>query len=257
MKLQLQPLHSLVMTAYHLAISGCHNEDLFGMLACLLCFISCGFDPRKTASVSINAFMKTDATEIMCDHEELTPAELAERISTYPVVGSWNAKVWLGWAVFCGVLRLCEDTQAESESNGDDVTMEDDEDDNHFIGIFEPDAHLYQLHFEGHGPVYCFRTRGDLATLWASVQAELLTYRRLDDGTEWISQNFSMEQLRNHLLRGEPLSVRFAEQDLLQTHCICGSFGRFPLAILSDATNPDIANLDIWERATYGALSDG
>jgi hypothetical protein len=255
MKLQLQPLHSLVMTAYHLAISGCHDEDLFGMLACLLCFISCGFDPRKTASVSVTAFMQTHATEIICDHKELTPAELAENISTYPVVGSWKAKVRSGWAVFCGVLRLCEDIQAESESDGDDVTMEDDEDiSRHFIGISEPDRDLQDLHFQGHSEVCCFRTRRDLATLWASVQAELLTYRRLDDGMEWISQNFSMEQLQNQLLRGESLSVGFAEQDLLQTHCICGSFGGYPLETLSDVTNPDIANLDIWERATYGVL---
>ena len=252
MKLQLQPLHSLVMTAYHLAMSGCSDEDLFGMLACLLCLISCGLDPRKTASISVAALMQTDATGIMCDHEELTPAELADKISTYPVVSSWNAKVRSGWAVFCGVLRLCEDIQAEPESSGDDVIMEDDQlFSHHFIGTSEPDGGLRELHFDIHEPRCYFRTRRDLATLWASVQAELLTYRRLDDGMEWISQNFQMEQLRIQLDRGESLSVGFAEQNLLKPHCICGKFGGYPIEILSDVTNPDIANLDIWERATY------
>jgi hypothetical protein len=255
MKLQLQPLHSLVMTAYHLAMSGCRDEDLFGMLACLLCFISCGFDPRKTASISVAALMQTDATGVMCDHEELTPAELADKISTYPVVSSWNAKVRSGWAVFCGVLRLCEDTHVEAENDEDDVTMEEDEEmSRNFIGTSEPGATLLDIHFGFHNSESGFCTRRDLATLWASVQAELLTYRRLDDGMEWISKKFQMEQLRIQLGRGECLSVGFADQNLLQPHCICGSFGGYPLEILSDATNPDIANLDIWERATYAVL---
>ncbi|KAF2475822.1 uncharacterized protein BDR25DRAFT_278511 [Lindgomyces ingoldianus] len=257
MKLQLQPLHSLVMTAYHLASSGCQDEDLFGMLACLLCFISCGLDPRKTASVSFALFMQTIPSEIACAHEELTPAELAEKISTYSVSNSWSAQVQSGWAVFCGVLRLCEDIHVEPERDGDDVTMEDYQDSSrHIIGNHDLGNELLHLHLRSHNLVPCFRTRKDLATLWASVQAELLTYRRLDDSMDWISQYFSMDELRHQLDQGEPLSVKYAEQDLLQPHCICGSFNCYPLATLSDATEPDIANLDIWERATYGVILD-
>ncbi|KAF2266840.1 hypothetical protein CC78DRAFT_594620 [Lojkania enalia] len=238
MKLQLQPLHSLVMTAYHLASSGCQDEDLSGMLACLLCLISCGLDPRETASVSVIAFVQTDAPEIRCDHEDLTPAKLAEKISTYPTVSSWSAKARSGWVVFCGVLRLCEDIDSELEGEWDDVSMENGQ-----------DCDINSL-------VCYFRARRDLATLWASVQAELLTYRRLDDGMDWVSQNFSMEELRSQLDRGESLSVGYVKQDLLQPHRICGNFNCFSLATQPDATTPDIANLDIWERATYGVLDD-
>lgn len=35
-KLQSHVLHSLVITAYHLPSKGCQDEDMFGMLACLL-----------------------------------------------------------------------------------------------------------------------------------------------------------------------------------------------------------------------------
>lgn len=250
-KLQLQPLHSLVMTTYHLASSGCQDEDLFGMLACLLCYISCGFNPRDTASISVTAFMQTDAM-VTCDHEELTPAELAEQISTYPVAISWSTKVQLGWAVFCGVLRLCEDVYVELESDEDDENLRSYERYSHdIISTTDPDLGFVEEHVEYHNPIPCFRTRRDLATLWASVQAELLTYRRLNDNMDWVSQNFSMEELQSQLVRGERLSTKYAEQSLLQPHCICGRFYSWPLATLSDATSPDIANLDIWERATY------
>jgi hypothetical protein len=251
LKLQLQPLHSLVMTTYHLANSSCQDEDLFGMLACLLCFISSGLDLQKTANVSVTALMQTDITGIICDHEDLTPAELAEKISEYSVVESWSTKVRTGWEVFGGVLRLCEDL----ESNTDDALMEDDDDGNHFIGTSEPGIDLQVNHFDGHKKVRCFHARRDVATLWASVQTELLSYRRLKDGMDWLSPRFSMEELKDQLERGESLSVGYVEQDLLKPHCTCGKFGGNVIAILADATAPDIANLDIWDRATYGKLT--
>jgi hypothetical protein len=50
-KLQLSPLHSLVMTAYHLATHGREGEDLFGILACALCLISKGFERQISQSL--------------------------------------------------------------------------------------------------------------------------------------------------------------------------------------------------------------
>ena len=255
MKLQLQPLHSLVMTAYHLANGSCQDEDLFGMLACLFCFVLCGHNPRKTANISVTALMQTDAAEVMCDHEELTPAQLADRISMYPILDSWGAKARLGWTVFCGVLRICGEGVVEPEGDEDDTnTDEGNYRSGDYIGTVEKHSELYDAHVGFHETPSTFRTRSDLSTLWASVQAELLTYRRIDEGMDWISRNFSMEELKGQLDRGEPLSVRYAEKGLLKPHCVCGNFGRYPFPVLADATDPDIANLDIWERATYGTL---
>ncbi|CAO2655582.1 Nn.00g043850.m01.CDS01 [Neocucurbitaria sp. VM-36] len=255
LKLQLQPLHSLVMTAYHLADNGCQDEDLFGILACLLCLVSCGHDPRKTANVSVTALTQTDVKEIMCDHEELTPAKLAEEISSCLTGDSWSEKTRSGWAVLCGVLRLCEDYHASPESDEDNSEAESAEDYRYyFIGTGEPRDAFIDLHVVNHSLVHCFDSRRDLATLWASVQAELLSYRRLDEHMDWISDRFSMERLKGQLERGEPLSVGYADQDLLQLHCTCGRFDAHPFATVSDATNPDIENLDMWDRATYGTI---
>lgn len=252
-KLQLQPLHSLVMTAYHLADHSCQDEDLFGMLSCLLSLITSGFDPCKTANVSFAALVESDPMEVECDHEELTPSQLAEKISASPAISRWSERVRTGWAVFCGVLRLCEDVRTKPESDVYDEDMSDDEGvHDRFIVTAEPSLELKELHLELHGDRRHFLARRDLATLWASVQAELLSYRRLDDEMSWISPRFSMEGLKTQLERGEPLTVGYAEQNLLQPHCICGEFeSQTGLAKLSDATDPEIANLDIWERASY------
>lgn len=85
------------------------------------------------------------------------------------------------------------------------------------------------------------------------MQAELLSYRRLNNGMDWISEYFSMEELHRQLQLGEPLLVRYGEQDMLRPHCICGEFHSWGLsATLDDAIDPEVANLDIWDRATYG-----
>lgn len=60
-KLQLHPLHTLVMVAYHLANQGCDGEDLFGVLACVLCMLSRGFDPCATADISVAVLLATNA----------------------------------------------------------------------------------------------------------------------------------------------------------------------------------------------------
>jgi hypothetical protein len=45
LKMQLKPLHTLVVTAFHLANYGCADEDLFGILACLLTLLFIGISP--------------------------------------------------------------------------------------------------------------------------------------------------------------------------------------------------------------------
>lgn len=65
------------MTTYHLANDGCKDEDLFAMLACLLCMISVGFDSTNRASILITTFVEADAMDVECKHQELSAAELA------------------------------------------------------------------------------------------------------------------------------------------------------------------------------------
>ncbi|KAF2853054.1 hypothetical protein T440DRAFT_497069 [Plenodomus tracheiphilus IPT5] len=247
-KLELQPLHSLVMTAYHLADKGCEGEDLFGMLACLLCLISGGLDPRTMANVSVSILLELDVSDTACNHELLTAAGLAESISNHSIVGTWPMEARTGWEVFCGVLRRCEEADSEVAEHLDISDLS-----HHFIGPPGVSDVKY-IHHGLHDSATPFGSQNDLATLWASAQAELLTYRRLRHGDDWISSNFSMEQLSTQLQNSSHLSVRFADWDLLRQHCVCGRFGGHPLTTLPDAVDPDLANLDVWNRATYGVL---
>jgi hypothetical protein len=264
-KLQLQPLHSLVITAYHLATQGREGEDLFGVLACALCLVFHGFNPSTTADISVAALLSYDSI-VECDHEELTAAGLAEAILAVPAIQTWNTKLRTGWAVLTGVLRRCETAHVEQigkkfsipEWNDYSHSMGSSEpdDDNCFMGSTEPDHHLQDVHtyFETYP---CLTENKHLGTLWSSVQAELLSYRRLDEESGWTSQYFSMETLQQQVEKDEDLMVGYAEHNLLKAHCACHSFGCRPIAVLSDAIEPDLANLDVWGRATYGHLLDG
>jgi hypothetical protein len=261
-KLQLDTLHSLVMTAYHLANNSCQYEDLFGVLACLLCFIACNEDPKKVSSVSVVALMETDTLEGECEHEELTAAGLAEKISLYPSVCTWNTTVQSGWAVFCGVLRLCEDAHAQAHTtmdidprydrfytpdNDSESKVEDVEDDIDILLRFDK---VYGSRNRNRSIYYCpshfkivpgsFRARPDLASLWATIQAEILIHRRLNESMSWISAKFSMAILRDQIAKKLPLSVAYLDEALIKPHCPCGRFEGEPLAILSDVIDPYI-----------------
>ncbi|KAF2874415.1 hypothetical protein BDV95DRAFT_332278 [Massariosphaeria phaeospora] len=257
-KLQLYPLHTLVVTAYHLASSGCKDEDLFGLVTCLLCLISHGVDSRSKANVSLNALLQFDGPENQCDHQELSPSELAEQFGA-SLQNYWTPKVRTGWKVFQRLLSICEN---EFESHRENDTEEEDEgsapSNEEFIGAIPPEERLFENHNENHKGRF-FGNRTDIATLWAAVQAEFLTYRRLDESSNWTSDYFDMQLLLKRLERGETVSVKLVDDGLLKTHCTCGHLPAFNfdnIATLHDATTEYIANLDVWQRATYSELED-
>jgi hypothetical protein len=272
-KLQPQTLHSLVITAYHLANNSCQDEDLFGILACLLCFIANDVSIQRIAVISVAALMEVDAVEGQCDHEELTAAGLAGKISRHHSVRTWNKQLQTGWSVFCGVLRLCEDPNTEVTTEQSDELMEIDfplgdvyddwygrecEEGNGNMRTDSCPAEVYEGRTNiGTPPEYpcpehsrpeheyeatplSFRARPDLASLWAATQAETLVHRRLNEHMRWTSTSFSMETLQDQLAEHLPLSVGYHDECLLEPHCPCGRFGIGPLAILSEVINPDI-----------------
>jgi hypothetical protein len=71
----------------------------------------------------------------------------------------------------------------------------------------------------------CFGKSAYLGHIWASVQAELLSYRRLKENDPWTSEYFDMEKLLGSLELGDGISLGFLEQDMLQPYCRCGRFG--------------------------------
>lgn len=86
---------------------------------------------------------------------------------------------------------------------------------------------------EHHFPADCLGNEGHtnffgeskiLASLWAAVQTELLTYRRLREGDEWISQNFNMLTLYKGLTSRDKVDVALVQEEMMKPFCGCGHF---------------------------------
>jgi hypothetical protein len=63
-----------------------------------------------------------------------------------------------------------------------------------------------------------------------------------------------METLQEQLEKDKDLMVGYTEYNLLKAHCACHSFGRYSMTVLLEAIDPNLANLNLWGRATYGVM---
>ena len=208
-KLQLLPLHTLVLTAFQLARNGCHEEDLFGVLAVLLCLLSHGANPRATAHISISALLDIESEE-WCSHEELSPADLAEQVPE-AMTSRWPLLARRGWQLFCFVLRNSHDERSlktlERHQIIDEVDQSFSARCQHHLGL---PARFGKSKILGH--------------IWASIQAELLSYRRLEETDSWTSEYFDMEELLTRLEGGDGISLGYLKQDMLKPYCRCGKY---------------------------------
>ena len=242
-KLQLLPLHTLVLTAFQLAHSGCQGEDLFGVLACLLCLLGHGIDPCATAHISIAGLLGIESNE-RCPHEEVSPIDLAEQVPE-AITSTWRLPARIGWYLFCLVLRRSHHERK--------LHMEDDD----FLDISwhctdEVDHHFSSTCGETHGDFElpsCFGMSIHLGHIWASVQAELLSYRRLTETDSWISKYFDMEELLESLEVGDSVSIGYVKGGMLEPYCRCGKFF-WETAVREQTAKYYFANLDDYTRLT-------
>ena len=266
LKLQLLPLHTLILVGLHLSKSGCEDETLFGILACLLCLLSNGADPSLKASISVQALLDTEEGN-ECGHEELDPVELAEKILT-GLNSMWSREISTAWQVICHVLRHSQaewkgkPCKHQSASNEDEHSDEFDT----FVRYEEDELSTdEEVDDEGHLPYNCsasvypqnfFGKSKILAPLWAAVQTELLTYRRLEEGDEWISQNFNMHTLNEGLTVGGKVDIALVQENMMKEFCSCGVFwngheGIPACTVVDNVAAYYFSNLDDWNRTTF------
>jgi hypothetical protein len=98
----------------------------------------------------------------------------------------------------------------------------------------------------------------DLGVLWAAIQAEILTYRRLKDNDPWISDNFLMQALRSWLDgEAEVFYTPLVKDGLMHPHTKCGWFmGQdFFCPIAEEVCKAHFMNMDtskeVHDRATF------
>jgi hypothetical protein len=281
-KLQLKPLHTLVVTAVYVAQLGKDGENLFGMVACLLCLLNHGLNPLLKADVSPMALLSGDDSA-ECTHSELDPLELAEAVPKH-ILSAWPKERIVGWKVFCSILRISRDVWrplvtpkpvSASPENFQGIygafiedpdehiafagftVMELDEDDENKKMSDKKDEDFAECdcsYERGDGRLNYFGDSNTLATLWAAVQTELLTYRRIAEGDPWISPNFSMDSVLESLEKGQKISIGLVSNNMMKPFCSCGSFiesDERECVRVEEASAFYFSNLEDWKRTTF------
>ncbi|KAI1501243.1 hypothetical protein F5X99DRAFT_428544 [Biscogniauxia marginata] len=253
------PLHTLLLTAFYLAQKGCEGENLFGALACLVCLLVNGADPAQQAEMSVSELLGSDDGH-ECKHSLLSPVELAEKVPK-EIWAAWTDETKLGWDVLLAVLRLAQRERGTSPDNARDLRNEAGYPQEGF-GAMEVDESEGEDESEeedelcGHGESENFYGGSrDLGTLWAAIQTELLTYRRLEDGDPWLSDKFSMRVVRDGAEQGIGFSaLPLVEREMMMPFCKCGRFreSRHPdIPMTEEACAFYFSNLEDWKRSNY------
>lgn len=233
LKMVLQPLHAAVMTAFALAEFGTEDEDLFGMLAVLLCMLKRGADPFEPADISTLALFPEGSSEIHtltgCNHKELTPAELANLVPS-GLIDNWPVRIQTGWSVFCHVLKRSERDWEAFEEMPLHRTC---------------DSHDYMPTF--------FGDESYLGVIEAAVRTEILTYRRLEEGDTWVSPHFDMGALLDSLDHGGQIAVGLVDKGMMNPLCECGEMkNNLQCSTAAEAmTRYYFSNMGDWSRSTY------
>ncbi|PKK42781.1 hypothetical protein CI102_12259 [Trichoderma harzianum] len=260
-KLSLGTLHLIVVLAYHLANSGVQGETLFGAMAMLVCLLRLGANVSLQAEVSFDEILGlTSATR--CHHAKLDADGFMQTVPAATVDG-WSPECQIGWHCMRGILQLAKSgkihrsstiTSAQSDSGDPFDSMVIDGDDVSTVHGSTASCQLV-LTYHQYSSFPCGNPQ--LGLIWAAIQAEMLTYRKIEDLDSWISDNFSMGALKKWL-RGESveLEMPFVQRDMLQAHTICGWFEEtsFPVHTADDVTKQHIMNMDI-NRNLYSRAS--
>lgn len=236
LKMQLTPLITLVLVAFRLGQSGAKDEDLFGIIAVLLCILRSNAYPLETADVSMAALFPEEESREEdlgeCDHRPLRAGQVAELARRS--VEKWSNKAKTGWAIFCNILRIAEhawsrgneptDCEGECGCEVGDCPGESN---------FARDVQLLALH--------------------AAVQTEILTYRRLREDDPWISPFFDMLSVLRSLQTGKPISIDLITKDMMQPVCKHGLFetGDPWCPRAEHVMKYPFSNLEDWFRTTF------
>ena len=261
LQLKLGPLHTLVVVAFYLAHRGMPGETMFGALAILVCLLSLGADASLTTMMSVEDILG-QAEHGRCCHKLMDASNLMEAVP-HDFVAQWTPDCQTGWRCIQQVLFL-------AKSAGDDVPQEDDASDGSSDSGREGCNHGDQEKVQYcrlccplNGEDYCFAHQEwlelpcggpRLGLLWATIQTELLTYRRINIGDPWISGRFSMDALKTWLEGGSlEFLTPLVESRMMKEHSCCGWFlgPNFVCPIAEEACKEYCMNMDDYDRASF------
>ncbi|KAF1991781.1 hypothetical protein K402DRAFT_399756 [Aulographum hederae CBS 113979] len=109
-ELELSSLHTLLLTAFQLFMHGADDEDLFGMICCLLTIVTSPSPLKGFSRVEVSNILSDDGSmEDDSGHEFLSAAELAHRLNTFAQDYVCPEMRKRGWYAFVLVLNQIED----------------------------------------------------------------------------------------------------------------------------------------------------
>lgn len=261
LEMKLGPLHTLVAVAFHLAENGQSGETLFGALACLVCLVALGADPAQISDLSTCA-MFSSPEEGNCDHRSMTAVELADQVPQ-EVKDNWRSSCKLGWRCFVLILRHAtpspqEDSPFAKFSNRVNICWIPEYDD---CGeIQNPRSETDRVYLECpfdeiHAGYNIAPINKDLGLLWAAIQTELHTYRKVTTSDPNISDHFRLASLLRWLEEeADDFDTPLLTANMMQQHTPCGWFsGSHSLfAVMApDMCSRHFMNMDIWSRASF------
>lgn len=259
------PIHTLVLTAFSLAQNGCDGENLFGMLACLVCLLVNGANPTEKANLSINALLGINEQR-ECTHELLDPLELGEKVPS-AAWDAWSEEARLGWECLMAVLRFVHPEKARRAVPGSNQGGYDDYFDysefpssgNEQLDAensnMEEDDHFEECRHRRGSEEFCANNR-QLGVLWSAIQTELVSYRRLREGDPWLSDNFNLTVVRDGANEGVGFSsLPLVDRGMMKPACACGRFDKVGIqgfiATTDEACAFYFSNLNDWKRSSF------
>jgi hypothetical protein len=239
LRMQLPTLHTLVVVSYCLATAGFAEEDLFGAICLLVAMLQVPLNPTIRSHISVTALLGGDS-DIACDHPSVSPVELAKRLSE-TAERSMTTQAKLGWDVFILILEHAEavwDETDEANYSGP-LTAKD-----------RACLKYSECGYSCEDTDFYLERSSKLGHVFAVIQAEMLTYRRIQEGDSWVSPNFDMKEVMVYLSEGEELQIPLIKEGMMMDHCVCGRFGDNLFCRKDDTEVFHFSNLDDWSRTT-------
>ncbi|KAL9618155.1 MAG: hypothetical protein Q9160_007105 [Pyrenula sp. 1 TL-2023] len=263
LKMQLTPLHTLVMVMYNLSTHGCDGEDLFGIIATLLCLLKNGADPFIRASLAIKSLLPSNERSsghldgTVCLHEEIDPLQLATTILSQ-VHPYFKSTTILGWEICIEILLHAkggrEDYEVDSSKDGIENFEEEVESFEEEIESFEEEDEISLCYECEHDLEISYSHISELGLLWAIVRAEMATYRRISIADSWTSTNLDLKLILMGLQTNSAPDIKLLRDKMIKPNCRCGNFfprGYDNCITPGEACNFYFSNMGNWFRSTF------